>query len=235
MHRFFCEELDGEVVSLDRSESHHAINVLRLNVGDPVVLFDGCGTTAEGTIARRTRSACDVQMSSRTRHDRPHGLRLTVASAVPKGDRLRFLAEKLTEIGVDRFVPLNTSRSVVDPRQAKLQKLAAAVVAATRQCERPWLMSIDGPSTLTSVLNDARSTDARVFIAHPAAPGTGREAVIEDAPDSAVLLIGPEGGFTDDEVSLAKDSGAVLLDWPGSILRIETAAIVFASRLLDRR
>ncbi len=234
-HRFFCDDLSGDNATLAGSEAHHALHVLRLKSGDPVILFNGCGITAEGSISRPSRSEATVEVTARITHERPPGTRLTVAAAVPKGDRLKSLVEKLAEIGVDRFIPLQTVRSVVDPRQTKLDKLQSTVIAACRQSERNWLMTIAEPLTLDTVLAEAPSRseaggDRRIWIAHPAPQA--RDAAPSRNTAESLLLIGPEGGFTDAEFATATQAGADQLSWPGGILRIETAAIVFASLLL---
>lgn len=229
--RFYCSELRGSSVELDDSESHHALHVLRMNVGDSVELFDGSGTAASATISsvnRRTVQLTIDELRQDTSIPRP---RLTVAAAPPRGDRLKSMVEKLTELGVSEFIPLRTVRSVVDPRQSRLDKLRGTVIGAMKQCGRNRLMAIHEATELSVVLRQAASGKQAICIAHPAESETDWSAF--PACDT-VLLIGPEGGFTSEEVLQATDYGAQRLAWPQGILRIETATLAFSTLLLQQ-
>ena len=156
---------------------------------------------------------------------------MVVAAAPPRGDRLKSMVEKLTELGVDEFIPLRTVRSVVDPRQSRLEKLRGTVLAAMKQCGRNRLMKIRETTELTVVLRNASTERQAVCIAHPG-DVTGNSTVA-DGRDT-LLLIGPEGGFTREEVLQATDYGATRVSWADGILRIETATVVFASLLMNQ-
>ena len=152
----------------------------------------------------------------------PNQTPLTIAAAVPKGDRLKWMVEKLTELGVDRYVPLITQRSVVDPRPTKLEKLQATVISAAKQCRRDWLLEIAEPMRLGDMLQSAANAQS-LYVA------------VQLLPVARVVLIGPEGGFTQEEVDAALAAGAQRLTWPGNVLRIETAAIMAAVMLRTDR
>lgn len=230
MHRFFAHNLTEPTVSISGPEAHHLIHVLRLHSGDPIELLDGAGTIAQAIIESVARNHAVVRIVGRdTCSEAPNG-RLTVAVSPPKGERLRWLVEKLTEIGVDRMVPLLTERSVVNPRDTKLDRLESTIIAACKQSGRRRLMEITAPLSIADVLQ-SRAT-SRLVIAHPGSPGTA----FPPADDrDLVLLIGPEGGFTDQEVKTAVAAGAAFIGWPDTILRTETAALVFASQLIFTR
>jgi 16S rRNA (uracil1498-N3)-methyltransferase len=146
------------------------------------------------------------------------------------------MAEKLTEIGVDRLILLNARRTVVTPGETRVDKIRANIVAACKQCRRPWLTEIVPLQPLQSVLDGfASPSDSRqMFMAHPGAGTASSDSFESGGRRELCVLIGPEGGFTDEEVSAAISSGAVPLSWPGNILRIETAAIVFGTLLIAR-
>ena len=229
--RFYCSNLECELPVLDEGEAHHAIHVLRLSVGDQVELFDGYGQTRSGTIAAVSRRSVEIDASKVVKHKQPDRGTLTVACSVPKGDRMKMLVEKLTEIGVDQLIPLQTERSVIDPRKSKLDKLAQTVIGAARQSRRNWIMEISPPENLGSVLQHAGETGTRIVITHPSESTQSVNSLSGDNRD-VVLLIGPEGGFTETEVLQARNAGATCMSWSGSILRTETAAIVFATLIL---
>jgi len=178
------------------------------------------------------RDRVSVRIREQQQHKRPHRRRVTVAAAVPKANRLRWMVEKLTELGVDRFVPLATQRGVVPPGPARLRKVEQTMIAAARQSRRNFLMTIEPVRSWADFIHE--DDDAEVLVAHP----SGEPMTIGDTPiDQPLhLAVGPEGGFSEAEVELADNSGARLIRLTETILRVETAAIAFASTaLMDRR
>ncbi len=149
------------------------------------------------------------------------------------------MIEKLTELGVDRLVLLQTQRTVVTPGEARVDKLKANVVAACKQSRRNRLLDIQPLTPLPDVLAEcAQEHLGKLFLAHPATEqppmvsGESRLPSEYQLKPPGILLIGPEGGFTQDEVSLCIGAGAVRVAWPNTILRIETAALAFSSAML---
>jgi 16S rRNA (uracil1498-N3)-methyltransferase len=227
MHRFFVESLTESTAEIIDAEAHHLTHVLRLKPGDKLQLLDGKGTTAQATVESVGRNSAVAAVDSLDHQERPERGLLTVAAAPPKGDRLKWMIEKLTEIGVDRFIPLQTERGTVTPRETKLDRLQTTVISACKQSGRAWLMTVGQPCSLPDVLADANQSG--IFIGHPGSA----DARCVSRHDNRLLLIGPEGGFTEDEVRLAIAAGAKTLTWPGTILRTETAAITLAAVLLQ--
>ncbi|MCX7418789.1 MAG: RsmE family RNA methyltransferase [Planctomycetia bacterium] len=225
-------------MELDGAEAHHLLHVLRAKVGDRLGLFNGEGAEALAEIVNiRKRSAelrlleaWSIPAESRT---------LTIAAAMPKGDRARWLIEKSTELGVDRMIPLRTQRSVVEPGESKMDKLEQAVIAACKQCGRSHLMTMSPLTPFASLLKGLTPDRAQIdqpdassfrpMIAHPDAPTLISEVFSKSGEQSALMLIGPEGGFTDDEFSAAVAAGATPVNLGPHILRIETAAIAVAA------
>ena len=229
--RFYCPTIAGPTARLDESESHHAMHVLRLKVGEEVELFDGSGASASASVADMTRKSVGLNVQTlfpSTPQQRP---RLIVAAAPPRGDRLKSMVEKLTELGVDEFIPLRTVRSVIDPRQSKLEKLRGTVIAAMKQSGRNRLMKVHETTEFSVVLRKASLANQLIHIAHP---GEISDVASTEETREAILLIGPEGGFTREEVLQATDYAATRISWPEGILRIETATVVFASLLLNQ-
>ena len=213
----------GPVV-LQGPEAHHLATVRRLRPGDPVCLFNGDGREYPARVREVGKRAVTVEVVGAEAPPREHGFRLEVAAALPKGDRAPFLVEKLTELGVTAFVPLQTARSVVQPREAKLDRLRRQVIEASKQCGRNVLLEVR-PLTAWSALLAEAGLPRRMVLAHPggaalAPPGPRREDVI--------LAVGPEGGFTEEEVLPARSAGWEVVDLGPRILRVETAALVLA-------
>ncbi len=228
--RFFCPDtpVDGRLV-LEGDEARHLARVRRVGLGECVELFDGRGSTHQGEVAALGRDRVELIVRESKVSERLGGWSLTLASAVPKGDRLDWLVEKATELGVARLIPLVTERSVVDPRSAKLDRLRRVVVEASKQCRRDWLMELDKPTPWASVVE--RSQDQIRLIAHPGAPGIAASG-LNLAGRSAILAIGPEGGFTEAEVEAARSRGWLAVGLGSTVLRIETAGLAGSATLM---
>jgi 16S rRNA (uracil1498-N3)-methyltransferase len=211
---------------LDGPEAHHLATVCRLRPGDHVCLFNGDGAEYQAEVTAVRRREVELLVQAVERPPRELGFRLEVAAPLPKGDRVQFLVEKLTELGVTEFVPLWTSRSVVQPRDAKLEKLHRYVIEASKQCGRNVLMQIAAFEDWDSYCRNSDLPALRI-LGHPGGAHTPWLAGFDVA-----LAVGPEGGFTDEEVIHAQDAGWQLADLGPRILRVETAAIVLATRSL---
>ena len=217
------ELFPGQVV-IDGPEAHHLGTVCRVRPGHAVVLFNGDGHEYPATVAEVGRRAVAVEVGERRTPARESASRLHVASALPKGDRAQFLVEKLTELGVAVLTPLVTERTVVQPREGKVDKLERYVIEASKQCGRNVLMRIDPPQRWPDFVRDPSLPILR-YVAHP--EGEGER--VEEGGDR-VVAIGPEGGWTDAEVALALEAGWRRLSLGPRILRIETAAMAAAAR-----
>jgi 16S rRNA (uracil1498-N3)-methyltransferase len=224
--RFYvnCELKPGTVL-VQGTEAHHLAVVCRLRPGDAVCLFNGDGRQYPARIEEVGRRSVALEVLAVEQPQRELPFRLEVAAPLPKGDRAQFLVEKLTELGVTSFVPLRTTRSVVHPRETKRDKLQRYVIEASKQCGRNVLLQV---RPMIDWLEYCRSPDlpAHRILGHP---GGEREAK-NTAEGDTVVAVGPEGGFTEEEIALAQAASWHLLDLGPRILRIETAAIALAIR-----
>ncbi|MBI5756927.1 MAG: 16S rRNA (uracil(1498)-N(3))-methyltransferase [Planctomycetales bacterium] len=238
MHRFFAPtSFASDTAELTGPEAHHLLHVLRLGVGDDVELFDGRGVHAICQIESTARQAVRLRIISRAASVRATTRSVILATAMPKGDRLGWLVEKATELGVDRLIPLITQRSVVDAGAGKLDKLRRTVIEACKQCGRDNLMTIDPPSHWSDVVaREFVVPDRLILVAHPGGEPWPLEGWLGSSAASplrdALIAIGPEGGFTDEEVQLAQRHGARLVHLVANVLRIETAAIAAVAGLV---
>ena len=154
---------------------------------------------------------------------------LTLATAVPKGERFDWLVEKATELGVARLVPVLAERSVVDPRAAKLDRLRRAIVESSKQCRRNRLMDLDAADAWASLVGSgstARPPDRPSWRAGDRRPGLRLDG------QAVILAIGPEGGFTSSEVDHAIGEGWRVVGLGATLLRVETAALAASAILL---
>jgi 16S rRNA (uracil1498-N3)-methyltransferase len=158
-------------------------------------------------------------------------VRVTLGVSLPKGDRQRWLIEKLVELGVSDFVPLVTARGVAQPTGGTLERLRRGVIEAAKQCGRNRLMQIAEPQAFNDFLRSTPAEAARLF-AHPQsaiAVGDWVRSTLTVSGAGVACAVGPEGGFTDEEVAQAQTSGWMSVDLGAAILRVETAAAVLAT------
>jgi 16S rRNA (uracil1498-N3)-methyltransferase len=210
-------------VTLQGAESHHLATVCRLRPGESVCLFNGDGREYLAEVAIVARRSVDLHVLAVEEPQRELGFRLEVAAPLPKGDRAQFLLEKLTELGATTFVPLHTERSVAHPRETKLDKLQRHVIEASKQCGRNVLLSVGALTSWESYCRRGDLPRLRI-LAHPGAPAEMWSPMADVA-----VAVGPEGGFTDAEVALARAASWGTVGLGPRVLRVETAALVLAA------
>jgi 16S rRNA (uracil1498-N3)-methyltransferase len=229
--RFYCPDLpvDGRQ-RLEGSEARHLSRVCRLGVGDVVEVFDGRGHATRSEVVAVGADWVELNAGALLSGCLPP-CRLTLASAVSKGDRFDWLVEKATELGVERLIPLLCDRSVVEPRSGKLSRLRRSIIEASKQCRRDRLMVLDPPMRWSELAGS--SPKFTKFVADPAGVTASRVAAIPHG-QSVILAVGPEGGFTVAERQLADQNGWAAISLSVNRLRIETAAIAGCSALFTR-
>lgn len=205
------------------------IHVLRIDVGQKVTLFNGDEIEAVAQVTRITNGAVELAVLELRAATTELPFELILAAAVPKGDRFAWLIEKATELGVRRFIPLVTSRSVVVPGEGKLDKMRRTIVEASKQCRGTRLMELSAPLAWADFIRGIASelAAASAWVAH--ASGSPLEFTNEIPAGPIVIAVGPEGGFTDAELELAVQAGATLISLGPRVLRIETAALALAA------
>lgn len=214
---------------LSPGESHHLATVLRAVPGDRFELFDGKGRRAVAAVEVVDSSAARLVIESELPGDpESRSGEFVLASAVPKGERFDWLVEKATELGVSRLVPISTARSVVEPRETKLERLRATIVAAAKQCGRSRLMELDPLTTWRDVVAQLIPGSATV-VAHPDGGEVGSVWTNPAFDGGCLALIGPEGGFTAEEIADATAAGAIPISLGPTILRTETAGMALAA------
>jgi 16S rRNA (uracil1498-N3)-methyltransferase len=230
--RCYCPEppIAGRLV-LTGDEAHHLARVRRVGAGTLVEVFDGVNPMAwPARVVASSPREVELEIDGEPIVGREPAVALTLAVALPKGDRVDWLVEKAVEVGVSRLVPLRTERSVVDPRDAKLDRLRRRVVEASKQCGRNRLMEVAAPIAWDAFRGGVAGGAARL-IAHPAGVEPGAWPSLE-RDRSRLLAVGPEGGWSDAEVEAAVDDGWTPVGLGPILMRIETAALVGAALVL---
>tara|TARA_R110002049_G_scaffold2750_2_gene21433 strand:- start:209681 stop:210382 length:702 start_codon:yes stop_codon:yes gene_type:complete len=230
--RYFHPELPlgGGLIQLDNGEAQHAARVMRVSIGDTIILFDGIGNEAEAKVSSVNRRQVCCQCGPATELDRESSISLSLGIALPKPDRAKEMVERLTELGVASVTPIIGDRTQRPPSTSLIEKLRRSVIESCKQCGRNRLMVVHDPGSLAEFLSGGLFSSNR-WIAHPsgAAPVSPRK----DLNESVVALIGPEGGWSEEEVAQAISHGFQSVSLGKRILRIETAAAVIAALVMD--
>lgn len=226
----------GETVLLTGSEAKHAAVVRRVRVGEQVTIGDGAGLWLEGVVEDASPSQVHVRITHRHEHEAPE-VRISLVQALAKGDRDELAIQAACELGVDEIVPWQAARSVSrweGMKAAKGQERWATIVReAAKQAHRAWVPEVS--SLVTTAQLAARASDARVLVLDPTAE-TALTTVRADERD-IVLVVGPEGGISGDELARLDEAGAERVRLGSTVLRTSTAgpaAIAVLSGILGR-
>ncbi len=230
--RFFCPDPPSQgVYRLKPNEARHLHRVCRLGADDEVEIFDGSGFATRARVLAIGSDWVELRALGQPILERLPAFPLILAAAAPKADRLDWLVEKATELGVARLIPVVFERSVVEPGASKIARLEQKVIEASKQCGRASLMVIEPPRRWAGVSQEF--PDARKFLAD--AVGFSPMDVFEiPGGHPAVLAVGPEGGLTPAEREQAIRLGWVPVRLGVNTLRIETAAVAGVGVLFSR-
>jgi len=225
----------GSTVEVTGDEAHHAVAVRRLQVGEELVLTDGLGTSARGTVASTGKRVFTVDVAYVETEEAPTPA-ITVVQALPKGDRGELAVAMLTEIGVSEIVPWAASRSVAVWRGERAQKSHAKWVAtareAAKQARRSWFPTV-APLASTDQVAELLAGAELAVVLHEDA--TLPLAALE-LPESGriVVVVGPEGGISAEELELLASPGARPVRLGDEVLRTSTAGLAACAALLAR-
>jgi len=238
LRRFFCELLaePGQSVTVQDDEAHHLVNVTRVRVGEEVILFDGNGREARAQLIGSKRREAVLKILSLEEVNREPARELSLACALPRATRMDWLVEKCCELGVKRLTPMVTQRSVVDPiarQKNHMRRWKRTTIEAAKQSGRTRLTEITSVLPFGAVFEQCGSDAARL-IASPEPDALPFSDIVSqlEPPQPVFALIGPEGGFTPEEVDLARSAECQVVSLGPRILRVETAAIALAVILL---
>jgi len=236
VHRFYLtpEEWISSEPTLGSEDSHHCADVLRLQVGDRVTLFDGAGSVADAVLTEVHRKHCRVTIGERTITP-PLNCAITLAQAVPKGKNMDLILQKAVELGVSTIVPLLTRRTVVrldeEDGSRKQERWQQIALEACKQCGRNQVPLVTHPCSLEEFLKQPHQGPLLLASLQPGALSI-KEALAKAPHHQAVtVLVGPEGDFTPEESATALTAGAIPVTLGPMILRAETAALYSLSVL----
>lgn len=223
----------GQTLSLDKDQAHYALTVLRLKHDRPVEVFDGRGTCAQATLLHTSRRTADVVIESTASPATESPLETVLLQGISKGDRMDYSIQKAVELGVTRIQPLFTERCDVklsgDKLDKKRRQWQDIAINACEQSNRNVVPEIAQPETYQAWLKAANAPSGLVLSPTAEDSLTTLNPSLAESPIH--LLIGPEGGLTDDEVDLAVAAGLTAIQLGPRILRTETAAPVILAAL----
>ena len=244
------DQLRESSVVLDGAEARHAATVRRMRVGEPIVVTDGQGRAAVGVVSAVSRDRVVVGVERRLERPAPKP-RLVVVQAIPKGERADRAVELMTEVGVDEIVPFTAQRCVArwsaDRVDSSLARWRTTAREAAKQSRRWWFPEVGRPVGLDA-LAERVATSALALVLHeagegsagsvPAASVSAASVSIGSVPvpnsGDVLLVVGPEGGLTDDEVDRLVVAGATVARLGPTVLRTSTAGAAAAVSILSR-
>src|SRR4030042_1145039 len=233
MHRFFIEKVQGNTADIaDAEQLHHIRDVLRLKFNDEVVIFDGAGHEYDGVITAIGRKKIELKLTP-LNVPRMQNIKLTIACAIPRGSRMDDIIDYLTQLGVERIIPMRTERVVVKlddaKAEARLKRWEKIAQSAAQQSQQSRIPIIEAVTRFEDVISNTRDYDLKLIPHLSGVRKPIKDVLAESKPKSIIVLIGPEGDFTPQEVALALTRGFVPVSLGDTVLRVATAAIAVAS------
>jgi len=230
--RFFCETvLTPDATCLLPPAVAHHVRVRRLKAGQEIILFDGSGTESKGLLQFEPSGQALVLITSAQAIDRELPWHITLVQGIASQDRMDWVIEKAVEMGVSKFVPLLADRSVVklsdDRAQKRLIHWQKLIISASEQCGRNRLMQIQAPCGIDAAIRHCDNEPILWCHANAESVSIGDAGVIQTVASTnrACLVVGPEGGFSDNEVRIWQAAGAQAISLGARILRTETAGL----------
>lgn len=224
--RVFTEHplAEGATLALEEAPSRHLAKVLRMGPGRELVLFNGQGGEYSARVAAVSKKSVEVEITKFYSQERESPLALELAIGISRGDRMDWVLQKATELGVTRISPLFSERTEVKLKGERLEKKQAhwrqVTIGACEQCQRNRLPELAQPTSLEQWL-DRPNPGLRFVLHHRDSKGLPKG----ESPDQVALLVGPEGGLSEEEIERARAAGCEPLTLGPRVLRTETAPV----------
>ena len=230
MPRFFVKKdtiLDGKIY-IREGDAHHIARALRMAEGDGVTVSDGEGTEYHCRLTRIRDEECECEILATETGTTESPVEITLCMAYPKGDKLETVIQKAVELGASRIIPFESSRCIKRPKAEKidrqLARLSRIAEEAAKQCGRARIPTVTSPMSFSEMLKEASECELTLFC-YEAEEEFSVKNVLKShtRPKSCAVIVGSEGGFSEEEAILAAESGAVTVSLGRRILRCETA------------
>jgi len=228
-----AELVEGGMVSIEGSEHNHMANVMRHRKGDKVILLNGDGYDYTAQIIDITKKSAQLQVISKEKNHRHTHITLTMLCALLKGDAGDWQAVKLSELGARLFIPFVSKNCVVKGESNRADKLRRAALESSKQCKRAVPMEVAPIMDFETALDSVEGYDIKIIAYEAEKKATLKEALSDiERGMSVAVVIGPEGGFSEEEVALAVGKGFKPVTLGKTVLKADTAAIAAASAIL---
>ncbi len=238
MHRFYSgsENVSQDrIIISDRQQLHHLKDVLRLEAGDGAAVFDDKGNVYKVRVESLSSRNVVLKIKDIRKSDKSNEVSITIGCAIPKKSKMDDIIDKLTQLGVDRIIPLITQRVIVkfdkdkkSGRQKRWQKIA---LNASKQSQRNTVPVVDAVVDFEEIIRDAQDFDLKLIPNLMGERRTLKEALAGKKPKNVLVLIGPEGDFSPEEISMAMKAGFMPVTFGDFVFRVETAAVYAAGVL----
>lgn len=226
---------EGKIIEIkDRQELHHIRDVMRLEKGTSVCIFDGIGKEYVGDIKEINRNSVIIEIKNCKDYKNKRPFKATLYQAIAKKGKMDSIVEKAVELGVDRIVPIVTERTVVTiDKKANIKRGRWSRIArsASKQCGRIRLPAISEISYFNRALIESEKSDMVIFAAMDRDARPLKEILKGSNPKSVAIFVGPEGDFSQGEIAMARKQGYRICSLGQSVLKVETAAIYILSCL----
>ena len=231
MPRFFVERenISENTIAITNTDVAHITRVLRMNIGDSLIICDGMGNDYEAEISQINENSIECEIISKTKSDTEPCVKVTLFQCLLKASKMEYIIQKTTELGISKIVPCASMRCVVKldgkkaeaKKQERWQKIA---VEAAKQCGRGIIPEVAMPLTLNDAFQCAKDFDL-FFVPYECEEQTNIKSVLTSVnePKNVAFIIGPEGGFDPSEIDMIKASGIKTVTLGKRILRTETA------------
>jgi len=217
---------DISLIEITEAEARHAFSVLRLRIGDAITAFDGRGSLYHGKLDVISKKGGIIKIIKKE-IIRKSKIRITLAAAIPKKDKFEEIVDKATQLGVEKIIPLITQRTQVKldtkKEQEKLARWRKKAIEAAKQCSCAYVPEISEIAKYESVLCDSENYKRRLIGSLHKNAKPVKQILRKGKPGDLIVFIGPEGDFTDKEMSLAVKNGFTEISLGRNILRCETA------------
>ncbi len=231
MGRFFVprEAVKGNRIVIEGEEAHHIRNVMRLKESDEVVAFDGQGREYAGVIRETGPHGVVIDILRTRELPVEGGVSLTLAQAIPKKEKMDYIVEKATELGVRRIVPVRTERTVValaaERGRARVERWRRIAREAAKQCGSPTIPVVEDLAEFDTFVRSSKGYEVSLMACLADGSMPVKEALKTPKPETLLIFIGPEGDFTKQEIELARANGARLVSLGPRILKSDTAGL----------
>ena len=241
MHRFFLENIDTKNIVLSAEDFNHIVNVLRLKLYDNIIVCDGQGNDYNCQIVELSKKSIKLNRISHLINFNDPTVHVTLYQGLPKSDKMELIIQKCVELGIYSIIPVETTRSIAkvkDGGQKKQERWQNISLAAAKQAQRGIIPKIGPVISFKEAVTQADAFDI-AFIPYEGEYRKTFKQVLSNPNRLKVfevaMFIGPEGGFEESEITLAKEAGIIPITLGGRILRTETAGFAALTMLLYER